>query len=486
MSVPFRVGAFYSMHTRILRITYHLTAGDRIIGKEGTMKTIFQLFVIILLIIFTTLPASAQSHVLIGWNDLGMHCSNKDFSTFVVLPPFNNVRAQIIRVGDVSTLPAVVTANLHVTFEIPGNTYSIGKTNFWDYEDKLFGVNLPANIGLTGNGLSGDMAVKENYFYVTGIPITPYPDADLVNEDPFQLGLLHLYDEHDHLLASAPPVVPVSNEINCVSPGCHASAQAILDQHGQEAGFDPNNKPILCATCHASNALGMAGNPNVPSLSEAVHKHHGEITEDCYKCHPGPNTQCLRDVMSTQHNFVCRDCHGTVKQVGESISSGRVPWFQEPSCGASQCHGATYAEEPGKLYRESRGHGGLFCSACHGEPHAIVPSRVARDNVQNIALQGHAGTLKTCSVCHGITPTAAGPHGLYGSNCCANAGDANNDGQANVGDAVYMINYVFRGGAAPTCLQEGDANADGTVNVGDAVYLINYVFKSGPVPLCGP
>ena len=449
------------------------------------MKTSIRLLFVLLLIIFASSLVSAQNHIIIGWNDLGMHCSNKDFSTFVVLPPFNNVRAQVIRVGDAGTLPAVVTANLHVTYEIPGNTFSVGKTNFWDYEDKIFGVSLPDNIGLTGNGLTGDMAVKENYFYATGIPITPYQDADLINEDPFQLGLLKLYDQANQVLASAPPVVPVSNEINCVSAGCHASAQGILDQHGPEAGFDPNSKPILCANCHASNALGMAGNPDLPSLSEAVHKHHGGITDDCYKCHPGPNTQCLRDVMSTEHGFVCQTCHGTVTQVGESISSGRVPWFQEPSCGASQCHGAIFAEEPGKLYRESRGHGGLFCSACHGEPHAIVPSRVDRDNVQNVALQGYVGTLNKCSVCHGITPTAAGPHGLYASDCCAMAGDANADLSVNIADAVFVINYIFKGGPAPTCHDEGDADFDCSLSLADAVYLINYIFKSGQAPQCG-
>ncbi|MBK7092875.1 MAG: hypothetical protein IPH59_14345 [bacterium] len=99
----------------------------------------------------------AQSHIIIGWNDLGMHCSNQDFSKLVVLPPFNNVRAQVVRVGDATHLPVVETTGFHVTYEIPGNTYSIGKTNFWDWEDQIFGVNLAPNIELTGNGLSGTM-----------------------------------------------------------------------------------------------------------------------------------------------------------------------------------------------------------------------------------------------------------------------------------------------------------------------------------------
>lgn len=63
-------------------------------------------------------------------------------------------------------------------------------------------------------------------------------------------------------------------------------------------------------------------------------------------------------------------------------------------------------------------------------------------------------------------------------------GDANGDGQVNVGDAVRLINYVFSGGAAPEPLESGDANCDGNADVGDAVYLIAYVFKGGPAPCC--
>jgi hypothetical protein len=63
-------------------------------------------------------------------------------------------------------------------------------------------------------------------------------------------------------------------------------------------------------------------------------------------------------------------------------------------------------------------------------------------------------------------------------------GDANGDGMLNVGDAVYMINYIFKYGAPPDPLVAGDSNCDGTLNVGDPVYMINYVFKHGPEPCC--
>ncbi len=64
-------------------------------------------------------------------------------------------------------------------------------------------------------------------------------------------------------------------------------------------------------------------------------------------------------------------------------------------------------------------------------------------------------------------------------------GDSNGDGDANVGDAVHIINYVFKGGPAPYPIEAGDANCDSDCNVGDAVYLINYVFKGGPAPCEG-
>jgi hypothetical protein len=64
-------------------------------------------------------------------------------------------------------------------------------------------------------------------------------------------------------------------------------------------------------------------------------------------------------------------------------------------------------------------------------------------------------------------------------------GDANGDGQVNVGDAVYLIAYVFNGGPPPDPVCGGDANNDNDTNVGDAVYIIAYVFNGGPPPLEG-
>lgn len=62
-------------------------------------------------------------------------------------------------------------------------------------------------------------------------------------------------------------------------------------------------------------------------------------------------------------------------------------------------------------------------------------------------------------------------------------GDANFDGDVNVGDAIYIVNYVFNGGNDPQPLfVAGDANCDGGVNIGDAVMLVNYIFNGGNMP----
>ncbi len=379
------------------------------------MNTFFRfLFALLLLFsLFFIRPTFSQSYVLLGWNDLGMHCANKDFSQLAVLPPYNNIYAQLIKKVP-GEPPQIITSNVIIQYHIPGNTYSVGKTDFWTYAQQLFNLSspLPDNIGLTGKGLTGNLDPQGNYFFARGIPVTPYLDNNLNSESPYQL--IHLIAKDligPDILAETDVVIPISNEIGCVQSGCHTSEQNILSKH-EDVVLNP---PVLCASCHADNALGTTGTGDAPVFSKAIHGAHSSLglpatIGTCYKCHPGPNTQCLRDVMSQTKNMVCEDCHGTLTDVANSITNGRRPWLDEPKCGNSLCHGSQYSEEPGKLFRESQGHGGLFCSACHGSPHAILPSRETNDNLQNFLLQGEAGTLHVCTVCHGDNPTSDGPH----------------------------------------------------------------------------
>jgi hypothetical protein len=55
------------------------------------------------------------------------------------------------------------------------------------------------------------------------------------------------------------------------------------------------------------------------------------------------------------------------------------------------------------VFREGKdSHGNVACAACHGAAHAIWPNRdpKANDNVTALQLQGHAGTILECNVCH--------------------------------------------------------------------------------------
>lgn len=388
---------------------------------------------------------------IIGWNDLGMHCMNESFANLAVLPPYNTLWAQVIRQGP---NPEIVTSSVSVEYSIIDNTYSVDKTDFWQYAEQLFGTPLAPNVGLTGATLAGQMHVTGDHFAIEGVPLTPYrdsaPQPGPQNWYPYQLAKLVARDSVTRqVLAETTTVAPVSTEMRCDT--CHADGMQeeistgnvetnILTLHDQEENTNlMGSRPVLCANCHGSNALGMPGNPELPNLSRAMHNRHApgdaaaavspwlaaaqaltasadsatmptavtdEGTDNCYLCHPGQQTQCLRDVMYSK-GMTCINCHGGTAEVA---NPARRPWIDEPRC--ETCHTAQYGEEAGKLYRNSVGHGGLYCEACHGSPHAILPSIEPNDNIQNIALQGHAGTLSDCTVCHATVPDGPGPHGI--------------------------------------------------------------------------
>jgi hypothetical protein len=75
-------------------------------------------------------------------------------------------------------------------------------------------------------------------------------------------------------------------------------------------------------------------------------------------------------------------------------------------------------------------------------------------------------------------------------------GDPNDDGSANIADAVYILRFLFQVASAPTCSESADANDDGGVNITDAIYLLRYLFLGGLDPVspgpagrglpCGP
>jgi hypothetical protein len=61
-------------------------------------------------------------------------------------------------------------------------------------------------------------------------------------------------------------------------------------------------------------------------------------------------------------------------------------------------------------------------------------------------------------------------------------GETNGDGQTNLSDAVFILDYLFRGGSTPACIDAADVDDNGNVNLTDPVFLLNHLFSSGPTP----
>jgi hypothetical protein len=62
-------------------------------------------------------------------------------------------------------------------------------------------------------------------------------------------------------------------------------------------------------------------------------------------------------------------------------------------------------------------------------------------------------------------------------------GDVNGDGNVDVSDVFYLINFLFAGGPAPTCAGSGNVDGLGGTDVADVFYLINFLFAGGPAPV---
>jgi hypothetical protein len=378
-------------------------------------------------------------YIVIGYNDLGMHCMNEDFSEFMVLPPFNTLHAVVVdRSGE---KPAIVTNGIEVRYSVntPSPWHS---TNFWKYTEPIFGFRLPHGLGLTGNALSGTMEKGAIDWLATGIPVAPGKRGGRMA--CFQLADITVRStgKGRTVLARTRAVTPVSWEIRCdfchFSPGT-TTAMNILQAHDRRhlammqqmhPGMPPltQQTPVACGTCHRQpelEPLVVSDDPTNPTLSAAMHRAHAarlpgylpNLRNACYACHPGIETECLRDIHAAA-GMTCSDCHGGMMNVADPA---RAPWADLPRC--STCHprpgrpdrAAYNFEQPNTLYRNSVGHGGLPCVACHNSPHAILPTNVPNDNAQAIAVQGHAGTICDCRVCHQTTPASPFVHAAPGN-----------------------------------------------------------------------
>jgi hypothetical protein len=342
-----------------------------------------------------------------------------DFSTFMILPPANTLRAQIFLNNDKTA--ELIHSGIEVTYQIIENTSSADKTNFWEYA-KDYGYNIAPNVGITGNCLSGKMILSEdgNYYEATAIPVTPYNDGSR-ELNPYQLAIITVTDiaTGNELAMVDNIVIPVSDEMLCST--CHSTVNTglnILKAHDKNSNTTLVNDLDAgirhkCSDCHADNILEEPGISDIPSLSLAMHSFHANkmflsnITPECYSCHPGPVTKCYRGVMSNNRiSCVNSNCHGNMRNVAVTQTQGRDAWLDEPNC--SNCHPDKYGVNSGQLYHTSylmnseaeTMNGIILCSSCHNSPHAEWVSANPKDNLFPIKLLGYPSYVNKCNVCH--------------------------------------------------------------------------------------
>jgi hypothetical protein len=73
-------------------------------------------------------------------------------------------------------------------------------------------------------------------------------------------------------------------------------------------------------------------------------------------------------------------------------------------------------------------------------------------------------------------------------------GDSNSDGIVNITDGIFVLNFLFLGGATPPCLEAANGNDDNVLNITDGIYILNFLFLGGASPpppgppseACGP
>ena len=332
--------------------------------------------------------ADKNQYVLLSWNNLGMHCISDSYSEWVLLPPANDIYAQLVKRGE---KPEVITEGVKFSYFVePGFETPADRSDFWQHVESIFGARPPDNVGLAGNGLKGEMHHLEGLkaFEAKLIPVEPYPEGGGFN--PFPVFTIQAHDaETGELLAETKTVAPTSTEMGCKN--CHGgpwkldnlagisktTGRDVLDSHDRLsntglAASAQSGKPMLCQSCHPDPVLGAKGQPELLNLPAAIHGFHanfltGRGSEACAYCHPnrpdGP-TKCLRGVHG-QAEVGCVRCHGYLedhalcllkheKDAGkpgaerlmrylkprtvatvEEINP-RLPWMQEPDC--STCH----------------------------------------------------------------------------------------------------------------------------------------------------
>ncbi|MCO6435532.1 MAG: PKD domain-containing protein [Phycisphaerae bacterium] len=359
--------------------------------------------------------SGSTSHVVLPFNDLGMHCGDLSSVPFAVLPPFNTLNAQVVRRGLSSNQPPEIEDDTFIDLRYsaasnpndpvgPGSinstsqNYPVGaklrdatvrKTDFWDVDETtgstIASLLFPGLDPLSDEGLQtidnpdhgrympgianpyyandpqlfGKYLEEKTWFTAQGIPMTSVDDGGRPNSYPL-MRVQAIERSTGEVLATTDAVVPVSSEVDCRD--CHAFGLVGADPTARASG------PAFVPPATQDRLdLETSAKANIILLHDYKHGTSLASNSDpilCAACHRsnalavvgGPGGDPARDSMS-------RVTHGL--------------------------HGRLQLDGQGSLLRDAA-----------GEPILINPNNISPDQVPLIPVGLDDPMESNCFLCH--------------------------------------------------------------------------------------
>jgi hypothetical protein len=391
-------------------------------------------------------PAT-PTYKVVAWNDLGMHCACPTFAGFLLLPPFNTIRAQVLSYG--TNDPVLVTSanlaslGLTIGYSMTDNTDALLQADPYfsqwiTYSPKLFPGFAPVVggkvMGLAGNGLAGTMTYNADMLSWDAVGIPAYPIVQATtsknimtdplggpNRNPYPMTNVFVKNSAGTVVASTNTVTPVAFGGCCSChlplaaqngyPATAAGSFAYLGKmHGMNSSkidfnyLDPTGDgtsgPIRCSWCHWDPAMGESAAPGLANVFPS------------YVIMPGASFT-RTDVKVSQYSF------SDVLHRFHSQSSKVLTQFDaNVATNCYDCHPGNNVN----CYRGShKAKTAIWCVDCHGN----LNQRVATNQM---AQPWKVSTLPSCTsaspgitsafVCHATSAVGGTLHptnpGLFG------------------------------------------------------------------------
>ncbi|MBF0450169.1 MAG: cytochrome ubiquinol oxidase subunit I [Candidatus Magnetomorum sp.] len=384
-----------------------------------------------------TFNPETQDFILMAWPNKGMHLYSGSSEFFELGRPSGKIEAQLIRRGE---LPEHVMDGVELIYRCDSQN-------------------------INGSMTYDDMSMT---FVSENLQISEFDQNNQYN--PYPIIFIEAWDsEKKTCMAKTQMVFAVSSSMGCKN--CHGgswknghsglseeTAEDILRTHDRISGTAlarsmKNGNGQACTSCHPSTSSKDKSGKTL-TLSASMHGFHANYIDDpsakaCLNCHAAINdtSLCYRGIHA-ELDVSCVNCHGSLSDHALSLlvhenANGkdsaqryinhlkpkcienvkdilpRKPWIQEPDC--MTCHinykqpdstGSgfnqwTSGEE--RLFRNQMGDAGIRCTACHGAPHVIYPSKNLfdpdRDHLQPLQYQSSPvpiGGDERCSTCHRV------------------------------------------------------------------------------------